>query len=104
MAQLTHWIKEFDNVKTKYHKFGGIEFLLDGKEVCHIHGDGLVDVKLSKAQKEKFLYFEKVENHHVLPKGNMISYQITKDDDLELIKNVITNTCKHILENKQLEN
>ena len=49
MIELNSWIKSLKNVKTKYHKLGGLEFIVNDKEICHIHGDGLVDVKLNKS-------------------------------------------------------
>ena len=89
MIELNSWIKSLKNVKTKYHKLGGLEFIVNDKEICHIHGDGLVDVKLNKSLKNKFKRIEKIENHHVLPNSNMISYQIAKNDDLIQIKEII---------------
>lgn len=89
MIELNKWIKSLDNIKTKYHKYGGIEYTLNAKEICHIHGDGLVDVKLTKELKSKYINKEQVEPHHELPTSNMISYQLTKNDNLELIKEII---------------
>ncbi len=89
MIELNSWIKSLKNVKTKYHKLGGLEFIVNDKEICHIHGDGLVDVKLNKSLKNKFKRIENIENHHVLPNSNMISYQIAKNDDLIQIKEII---------------
>jgi len=89
MIDLTKWIKEHEGVSTKYHKYGGIEFVVNQKEICHIHGDGLVDVILDKKIKEQFIGQNAIEEHHVISGGNMISYQLTKNEDLNLIKKII---------------
>lgn len=91
MIKLNQWIKTLDNVQTKYHKYGGIEFTINSKEICHIHGDGLVDVKLNHSLKKEFLFKERVEPHHEHPKSNMISYQLKSNNNLELIKEIIRN-------------
>ena len=36
MIKLNQWIKTLDNTQTKYHKYGGIEFTINSKEICHI--------------------------------------------------------------------
>ena len=68
---------ELPDIKSKYHKYGGLEFQINGREVCHIHGDGLTDVLLNKECAKKLIRTTKAEEHHVIKKGGWISYQIT---------------------------
>jgi len=91
MIALTEYIKSLDGVTTKYHRYGGIEFRVNNKEICHMHGDGLVDLILNKELKSQLIHTEGVEVHHVNENSNMISYQLTKDPDLNMIKNVVKN-------------
>ena len=89
MIELTQWLKEMEGVRTRYHRYGGMEFTLNGKEICHIHGDGLVDVKLNAQLKQELIGQEGVENHHALPDSHMVSYQITKTAELSVLKSVV---------------
>ena len=77
MIEVVKWMKELPDIKSKYHKYGGLEFKINGKEVCHIHGDGLTDVLLNKEYAEKLIRTTRAEEHHVIKKSGWISYQIT---------------------------
>ena len=77
MIEVVKWMKELPDIKSKYHKYGGLEFQINGREVCHIHGDGLTDILLNKECAKKLIRTTKAEEHHVIKKGGWISYQIT---------------------------
>ena len=77
MIEVVKWMKELPDIKSKYHKYGGLEFQINGKEVCHIHGDGLTDVSLNKEYAEKLIRTTRAEEHHVIKNSGWISYQIT---------------------------
>ncbi|MBS1607271.1 MAG: DUF5519 family protein [Bacteroidetes bacterium] len=66
------------NAQTDYHRFGGIEFRFDTKEIAHIHGNGLLDihfpVQLSKVLIEKGC----CDEHHIFPGSGWISFRIER--------------------------
>lgn len=95
MIEITSWTKSLDGVTTKYHKYGGIEFLVNEKEIFHMHGDGLIDVILTRELKTKFIENSEIESHHVNDSSSMISYQLTKGKDLDLIKEVILSSYEN---------
>tara|TARA_B100000674_G_C37833046_1_gene911502 strand:+ start:750 stop:1175 length:426 start_codon:yes stop_codon:yes gene_type:complete len=88
MIHIVHWIKELPSVQSKYHKYGGLEFQVNGKEICHIHGDGLADILLNKNLAQEIIKTTHAEEHHVITDSGWISYQIKGDtitDELETI-------------------
>lgn len=75
-------VKKLPEVSSHYHRYGGLEFRVHGKEFCHMHGDGLVDLILNREICRKLLLQQRVEPHHVHPDTNWISYPIRKDTDV----------------------
>ncbi len=89
MIDLTQELRKMEGVTTKYHKYGGLEFMVNDKEICHLHGDGLVDIRLTKKWRNHYVHLNVVEKHHILEESSWVSYQIMKSDNLEIILDVI---------------
>lgn len=63
------------------HQFGGIEFLLNGMEIGHLHGDRLLDIAFSKPVRDVLIAEGHAEAHHVLPESGWISFWLRKPED-----------------------
>jgi hypothetical protein len=72
------------------HKFGGLQYDVNGKEIGHIHGNGLLDILFSKELKEQLIRDGKAIDHHVFKKSGWISFYIRDEHDkntaLELLR------------------
>lgn len=79
MSQVTHEVKSWKQISTHYHHFGGLQFNVGNKEIGHLHGNGLLDLKIPKKLKTAINQLEGIEDHHFLKKGNWISIQIQSD-------------------------
>ena len=66
------------------HRFGGIEFRINGREMGHLHGDKLADLPFPKDVGKKLIAEGKASPHHFIPQSGWISYY-TKgiDDDIQ---------------------
>jgi len=60
-------VASWPNVSTSLHRFGGVEFQVDGSEIGHIHGNGLVDVRLSVELRTQVVADKIAQLHHTLP-------------------------------------
>ncbi len=77
----------WQNTSVQAHKFGGIQFNLSGKELGHIHGNGLLDILFSRKIKSQLLKEGKVKEHHTFKNSGWITFQIqTADDGKSAIK------------------
>ncbi len=56
------------------HRFGGIEFRLNKKEMGHIHSEGLADIPFPMKIRDELVNSGFVKPHHVLPQSGWISY------------------------------
>lgn len=61
-------------VTSELHRFGGIEFLLNKREMGHIHNEGLADIPFPMKIRNELVKSGRVKPHHVLPQSGWISY------------------------------
>jgi hypothetical protein len=64
------------------HRFGGLEFRVNGREMGHMHGDELADMPFPKDLGKKLLSQGKVSPHHFIPQSGWITYYIDGPADV----------------------
>ena len=67
-------------VTAEVHKFGGIEFRLNKREMGHIHGERLVDLPFPMKIRNELVSSGRVSPHHVLPQSGWVSYWINNGE------------------------
>jgi Luciferase len=70
-------------VERQAHRFGGIGFARQGREFAHVHGNGLLDVKLTSARAAEVINQHRAEPHHVFGPSAWISFWSRTPDDCE---------------------
>ena len=83
-------VLSWKNTSIHIHKFGGIQFNLNKKELGHIHGNGLLDILFSKMTKSQLLKEGKVGDHHTFKNSGWTTFKIKTEEDkksaIELLK------------------
>lgn len=69
-------------VTSQPHRFGGIEFRVNGREMGHLHGGELADLPFPKDVGRKLIGEGRAFPHHVLPESGWISYYINGHEDV----------------------
>jgi hypothetical protein len=64
------------------HRFGGVEFRVNGREMGHLHGDELADLPLPKEVGKKLIAQGKASPHHFIPQSSWTSYHISGPADV----------------------
>lgn len=64
------------------HRFGGLEFRVNGREMGHMHGDELADMPFPKDVGKTLISQGKVSPHHFLPESGWISFYINGAADI----------------------
>jgi hypothetical protein len=78
------------------HRFGGIGFFHRGKEMGHIHGNGLLDCFVGRTNRDLLLGERGgVTAHHVFPHSGWISFFIKERDDVERALELIRIACTY---------
>jgi len=61
-------------VTAEPHRFGGLEFRLNKREMGHIHGDRVADLPFPLDVRNKLVNSGRVSAHHFLPQSGWVSY------------------------------
>ena len=87
MGAIAHRIQQevggWAGVVTTSHRFGGVEFRVEGHEIGHLHGDRLADLPFPMAVRRELVEAGRALPHHVLPDTGWVSYRIHSDDDVQ---------------------
>lgn len=65
------------------HKYGGVQFNCNGKEIGHIHSNGILDIRFNRKIKQQLMNEGKINDHHVFANSGWVSFQIKKKQDSE---------------------
>jgi len=74
-------VLNWEQTTISMHKFGGIQFNCNGREIGHIHSNGILDILFSRKIKEQLMAEGRISDHHVFARSGWISFYITKKDD-----------------------
>ena len=69
-------------VTAEPHRFGGLEFRLNKREMGHIHGDRVADLPFPIDVRNKLVNSSRVSAHHFHPQSGWISYWINGEQDI----------------------
>lgn len=75
----------WEGTESRPHRFGGVEFRVNGREIGHLHGEGfpvLADLPFPRRVREELVADGKAQLHHVLPQTGWVSYRIRGEEDM----------------------
>ncbi len=75
-------VVSWPGVEAHPHRFGGIEFTVDHREIGHLHGDRLADLPFPKRIRDELIASGRAEPHHVLPDTGWVSRWIRGPEDI----------------------
>jgi len=75
-------VLSWPGVTTKIHRFGGAEFNLGRREIGHLHGNGLLDIPLTKAIRDEVLGSGAAQPHHIFPHSGWVSVYLRSEEDV----------------------
>jgi len=95
MIRIVREVRTWKGVTTSNHIYGGIQFNYQGFELGHLHGNGLLDIRINRKMKEKALIQKDVFQHHILGDSLWLSYKIRNHSKeevaLELLRKMYLN-------------
>jgi len=82
-AQIGAAVAGWGGVTASSHRFGGIEYRVNDREIGHVHGDALVDIPFPTKVRNEIVDAGRAEPHHVLPQSGWISVYLKRPEDVE---------------------
>lgn len=83
MDDIEAGVLTWENTTSVIHKYGGMQFNYCGKEIGHIHSNGLLDMLLSRSVKQSLMQGGRIEDHHSFINTGWISFYMQDADDKE---------------------
>jgi hypothetical protein len=90
-------------VETRGHRFGGVEFRVNGHEIGHLHGDRLADLPFPVRMREQLVAAGEAQAHHVLPQTGWVSYRIRGDGDVAGAIELFRKNYERLTDRKEIE-
>jgi len=91
--EILDWLDELEaeastwpGMSMAVHKYGGLQFNYRGKEIAHLHSNGLLD---SRKTKTKLILEGRIQEHHVFAKSGWISFYLRSKDGLDYAKKLL---------------
>jgi hypothetical protein len=86
MSEILETIKKellrWPDVTAESHRFGGVEFRLNKREMGHIHGDRVADLPFPMDVRNELVNSGRVSAHHFLPESGWVSYWLKGKQDI----------------------
>jgi Luciferase len=98
MEKIKNSVSGWENIVSRRHRFGGIEFKLGRREIGHIHGNYLVDIPFTKKIKDEILSDGLANQHHILPGSGWISKYLETPEDVDIAIGLLKRSYKLALE------
>ena len=80
--EITSW----PYVTSGVHRFGGIDFRINKRELGHIHSIGLADLPFPMKIRDELVNSGHVKPHHILPKSGWVSYWFENNPEKDIQK------------------
>jgi Family of unknown function (DUF5519) len=78
-------ILSWPHVTSEPHRYGGMEFRINKREMGHIHGNRLADLPFPMKIRDELVNSRRVSPHHILPKSGWVSYWIKGEEDIPFV-------------------
>ena len=82
---ILRFVQTWQGVTVGPHRFGGIEFQVNGREIGHLHGDYQADIPFTVRRRKELVESGKASLHHIHPNSGWISYYIHGVEDVSLL-------------------
>ncbi|WP_044642077.1 luciferase domain-containing protein [Risungbinella massiliensis] len=82
LETLRKYLLSWDGVSEHEHRFGGVEFRYQNKELGHLHGEQLADLPFPKSVRDELIETKQAEPHHVLPNSGWVSFRMKGEEDI----------------------
>lgn len=77
-AEVASWPR----VSVAPHRYGGVEFRVNGHEIGHLHGGRMADLPFPRRVRDELVAAGRAEPHHVLPQTGWVTRRICGEEDV----------------------
>lgn len=75
-------VREWDGVSVSSHRYGGVEFRVDRREIGHVHAGGIADLPFPVRLRRALVSAGRADAHHTLPHTGWVSMRLRTEHDI----------------------
>jgi hypothetical protein len=79
--RITREVSSWPGVTVVPHRFGGVEFRVEHRELGHLHGSRLADLPFPVKVRQELVASGRATTHHVLPESGWVTYRMNSPED-----------------------
>jgi hypothetical protein len=79
--RITREVSSWPGVTVTPHRFGGVEFRVEHRELGHLHGSRLADLPFPLKVRQELVASGRAAAHHVLPESGWVTYRMSSPED-----------------------
>ena len=84
-SRIADIVRKWEGVEVTTHRFGGVEFRVDRREIGHLHGSRQADLNFPVRVRRALVASGRAEAHHTLPRTGWVSYRIRSENDIPAV-------------------
>jgi Family of unknown function (DUF5519) len=81
-------VMSWQGVTSQPHRFGGIEFRVNRREMGHMHGGRFADLPFPMSIRNELVKDGRALPHHVLPNSGWVTFLISEEADINSLINL----------------
>jgi Family of unknown function (DUF5519) len=81
-SRLEAALREWPRVDVAPHRFGGLEFRVDRREIGHVHPSGMLDIPFPMRMRRELVASGRAVAHQMLPNTGWVTFRIRSEHDL----------------------
>ncbi|MEI2581132.1 luciferase domain-containing protein [Scytonema sp. PRP1] len=93
-------VQTWQGVTVAPHRFGGIEFQINNREIGHLHGDYQADIPFTARIRKELVESDKASAHHIYPNSGWISFYIHGVEDVSLLLELLRMNYDRLAKNR----
>ena len=75
-------VLSWNGTSVSLHKYGGLQFNCNGKEIGHIHSNGILDIRFNRKQKLQLMAEGRISDHHIFTNSGWTSFYVRNSEDV----------------------
>lgn len=93
-------VSGWSGVSVVPHRFGGIEFQVNGREFGHLHGDYQADIPFTVKLRQVLVSEGKASPHHLYPNSGWISFYLHDHTDVSGLLELLRLNYERLAKNR----
>jgi hypothetical protein len=75
-------IKLWSSVSERLHRYGGVQFDFEGRELGHVHSNGVVDLRFRRSIRDELVSSGRALPHHTFPCSGWVTLNLHSEAEL----------------------